>query len=183
MAWDSLYDWEGSDSDLNVESLTGSQADAEDWGLGAALELTLPPNILVSQRDVGEVCLCLSRWHFNILFKSVRAQEARPSGFKSSSRCKALCHGREVPFLRQDCFISRFYYLRRDSAYGPNKSLSGHELAYTAVREGRSAILSLPIFNAVLLEILAPWPRLFASYRGGFAYSPSSLCPVPPSLS
>ena len=43
LAWDSLYDWEapvddtfpreGSDSDLNVESLTGSQADAEDWGL------------------------------------------------------------------------------------------------------------------------------------------------------
>ena len=72
LAWDLLYDWEvpvddtfpreGSDSDLNVESLTGSQADADDWGLGAALEFTLPPN--VSYSDLAEV---FSKQRANIL--------------------------------------------------------------------------------------------------------------------
>ena len=51
---DDTFPREGSDSDINVESLTGSQADAEDWGLGAALEFTLPP-VLVSYSDLAEV--------------------------------------------------------------------------------------------------------------------------------
>ena len=65
LAWDSLYDWEvpvddtfpreGSDSDLNVESLMGSQANADDWGLGAAL---------VSYSDLAEV---FSKQRANIL--------------------------------------------------------------------------------------------------------------------
>ena len=44
-----------------------------------------------------------------------------------------------MPFPRQDGFISRFYYFWRDSAYGSGKSLSGHELTYTTVREAVAA--------------------------------------------